>query len=525
MNLDGALLHRRPAAVLEHDSEDRQLVLTRHLVGGARVAEVEAAVAGHVQHHRLRVGELHAERRARAVAQTAAAQTQRGAGLGAHDLHADRGLVHHRLGHQNVVLAQHLVEFGAQVGGVDQAVGALVLGKVLDVDHGLLALLAEGFEPRLGPGAVGVGELALDDFDQARKRLVAVRLHLEVTGEAPHRDFALDGVDVNVRPERVRVRAGFLRHPRQVGVDHETEVDLGQVRLGQVAQEHRRGLGNVQHLRVGLDHAHADELTQLVEQRRGLHVAPGKARDQQRILGRQQAVGDLVQRRVAHAAQAQRAVGIHRERGDLRRLPSLRQDLARQGHVDRPRRVALGHGERAAHGFLDDDAGRQLVLPLHVIAHDPLHVVGVLDEVHVRVAGAEQLAADGDRRGAGHQHQRNAGTERVVQTHGSVGGTGVHVHQHGLCLAGGAVVADRHVHRSVLVRAQDDLRVLATFLAPLGHGLDDRRVVGTHVAEQVIDADLVHRLQPIGGGHVGGRLLALRQYGFGVGGHGSGSSE
>src|SRR5262245_55666842 len=57
-------LHRRPAAVVEHDGEDRQLVLFGYRENRVCDVEVEAAVAHDLDCHVLRARELGAERHA-----------------------------------------------------------------------------------------------------------------------------------------------------------------------------------------------------------------------------------------------------------------------------------------------------------------------------------------------------------------------------------------------------------------------------------------------------------------------------
>ena len=67
----GGAAHRAVAAVVEDDGEDRQLVHVRHPVADHRVGEHVGAVAERRDHELLRRGELGAERRAKAPAETA----------------------------------------------------------------------------------------------------------------------------------------------------------------------------------------------------------------------------------------------------------------------------------------------------------------------------------------------------------------------------------------------------------------------------------------------------------------------
>src|SRR4029450_3400758 len=71
------------------------------------------------------------------------------------------------------------------------------------------------------------------------------------------------------------------------------------------------------------------------------------------------------------------------------------------------------------------------------------------------------------------------------------------MHHHALAAAGGEEVARRHVRRRYLVRADHGLGRLATVALEGGHRLDDRRVVGAEVAEDVVAADLGQAFEEI----------------------------
>src|SRR5262249_38733809 len=79
-----------------------------------------------------------------------------------------------------------------------------------------------------------------------------------------------------------------------------------------------------------------------------------------------------------------------------------------------------------------------------------------------------------------------------------------------LAAPGGDGVARRHVDRRVLVRAQHGRRKPAAVAAELRHRLDQRRMVGAEVAEQVVEADLVQAFEKVVRGRVP-RLVAVHR--------------
>ena len=110
--------------------------------------------------------------------------------------------------------------------------------------------------------------------------------------------------------------------------------------------------------------------------------------------------------------------------------------------------------------------------------------------MHVGVARADQLVAGRVRRLAGHQQHRQPAAEDIVHGGGGVGGADVDMHQHALAAPGHEGVARRHMGGGVLVRTGDDGRQRIAALSPVRDLLDDRRVIGAEIAEQVLDAEL-----------------------------------
>ena len=124
------LLHRVPAGVVQDDREDRQLVLLRHGEHRARIAEIEAAVAGNLHHQAIGRRKLGAERHAAGPAEAAAAGAHRGIGPLARDLQQHRARIGDTFVEDDGVVVEHLAELRRQIVRVDRAGLALVGGEL-----------------------------------------------------------------------------------------------------------------------------------------------------------------------------------------------------------------------------------------------------------------------------------------------------------------------------------------------------------------------------------------------------------
>ena len=310
---------------------------------------------------------------------------------------------------------------------------------------------------------------------------------------------------------------GFSRvslDPRHVHVHQQTDVGLGDVPSRQKSAPARRSARQVEIGGIELEHANAGEPREFLDHTRRPAVAARISRDQDRVSRREQPLcngGDCAR---TGRPGAGRAIALLRKRAHRACIPGLGQRFARQHEIHRPLGVAVRHGVGAPQHFLGDDAGGQRPLPLHVVAHDRALVERLLDEMDVRVARAGQLAAHGVGRLARHQEQRDAAAADVMRRHRRVRSADVDVHHHGLPAPRHHRVAGCHVHRGVLVRAQHRRRQRAPLFAPARHLLDQRRVVGAQVAEQVLDADLVQAFEKIVSGRVQPDLRCLVHVAF-----------
>src|SRR3954469_24023268 len=114
-------LHRRPAAVVEHDGENRQLVLFGYSENRVADVEVEAAVAHDLDRHVLGPYELGAERHAAGGAEPAATDTHDSAGNGTRDLLLHRRRVAGRFAEDDVLRRDPLAELAAEIVRVDRS--------------------------------------------------------------------------------------------------------------------------------------------------------------------------------------------------------------------------------------------------------------------------------------------------------------------------------------------------------------------------------------------------------------------
>ena len=79
----------------------------------------------------------------------------------------------------------------------------------------------------------------------------------------------------------------------------------------------------------------------------------------------------------------------------------------------------------------------------------------------------------------------------IVHAVCGIGGADVDMHQHALAAPGDQRIAGGHVRGGVLVRTAHHVRHHLAALAAMRHLLDDRRVIGAEITEQIFDADLV----------------------------------
>ncbi len=294
---------------------------------------------------------------------------------------------------------------------------------------------------------------------------------------------------------------GILRHvlgdPRHIDIDQQADIGVGQ-RLGRHEPAMAgRIVRQVEMNGTEFDDADAGKLRQLVEQRDRGGIAARIGRDQKGLLGSQQPGRDGIDRLAidgAHGCRAKTLLGIG---ADLALGPELGQRLAREGHVDRPLGVAHHHRVGPAQRLLGDHARGQVVFPFCVRPDQRRLVERLLDEVHVGVARPQKLAARGVGSAAGHQQNRDAGAADIVQGHRRIGGAGIDMHHHALAATGREEVARCHVRRRDLVRADHGLGRLSAVALEGGHRLDDRRVVGAEVAEDVVAADLGQAFEEI----------------------------
>jgi hypothetical protein len=181
--------------------------------------------------------------------------------------------------------------------------------------------------------------------------------------------------------------------------------------------------------------------------------------------------------------EARRALGARR---------GARQDLARQGEIDRPARRRHRHLEGARQHLVDLVGKLQLIVPFDDLAHHARLVEHLLRPLDVARARAE-MAGLRQRRASGHEHHRHIVARRVDQRVDGVAGADIGVHHHRLRLARDHVDAVRHGDRRRLVRHQHRPRHRGAAVRGAGEAFDDRGEIGAGIGKEVVDPV---RLQP-----------------------------
>ena len=228
-----------------------------------------------------------------------------------------------------------------------------------------------------------------------------------------------------------------------------------------------------------VDHRHLQQFGELDEQSDALLRSRAAVRDNHRVLGIDQELGRLAERR---------RIRVRRGRCDVaRRIEALElvavDRLLLQSGVERDHHRAVGRCHRelvGAHEGLREVLQRhRLVVPFGEVAHQQ---VDVLRRVHGRHAwrtgrGVKIVAAD--------QDDGHAVGPGVVHRHGRMLQADGAVHQRHLRLAGGLEVAVAHRHRRLLVHAGDELRHLV--VAVVDHRLVQRAEARCRVRIAVVD--------------------------------------
>ncbi len=171
-----------------------------------------------------------------------------------------------------------------------------------------------------------------------RQDLRSLARHPQIAREGPHRRRRLENVDVDVRPERIRVGLHVAREPRHVDIDQQADIRLGQMLAGLEAEKARavvRDIGGG----VAFEHRDAGEFGELQDQLRGARIAAGIAGDQDRVLGLDQPVGELCDQR-RDRRRRRPCCRTARRRSGARRRRSRIASASRAASSDRPGRAA-----------------------------------------------------------------------------------------------------------------------------------------------------------------------------------------
>ena len=352
---------------------------------------------------------------------------------------------------------------------------------------------------------VGIGALT-NERGHLAQHGADVGLHPQVGGKAPHRVVLLDRVDVDMGPPGARFGLHELGQPGHIDIEQQTDVGAGQYSCRIKTGETVRLPGDAQGAGHVVDHRHAAQLRQIFQRGHGLGLAPKVGRDRHRPLGRQQPIGDALRPLGVDAAEQGRAITL-RLKSLIARANLLGQHLTRQGHENRPGRLAVHHRMGAAQGLTRHHGSGQVVFPFDVGAHQTADIKRVLHKMHIVVTRTGQLAAQRKGRLARHQHHRQARAQHVVHAHDRVGRTGINMHHDRLSTAGQGSVTGSHVHRHVFMRTQDELRMGSALRVPARELLDQADMVRPQIGEHMLDTQIGEPLQKVMGAAGAGRGL------------------
>ena len=352
-----------------------------------------------------------------------------------------------------------------------------------------------------------------NNFGHLPQHGAAVGLHPHVRGKAPHREIFFDGVHIDVGPAGRAVGLHKLRQPWHVHIQQQTNI-RGCNRLRRVeATKARRRPVDVHVAGAELEDLYAAQPCEVFQRGNSICLAAEVRGHRHRAFGRQELRGNRLRTLIVNAASLNRAVTLPAVGLDFVTRHAFGQHFTRQGQVDRALRIALHHRVTAPQNFFGNHAAGQGIIPLDIRAHQAGHVERVLHKMHIVVARARQLTAQGERCFTGNQHHRQATAKHVVHAHGRIGRSCIDVHHDGLASAGGRRIACRHVDRNILMWAQHHGGVRPTLLIPTRQLFNDRHVVGAQVGEDIVDAQLGQSFKEIMraavvGGLAGGGCLA-----------------
>ena len=276
MNGEGGEFGRLPAAIVIDDLQKRRAVAARHPVDGGRLREHVGAVAAHDDEGPLRGGELHADRRAAAPAERAAAAGEHRARLFARHMIADRRIVGDAFIEHDRLEPDLTAHAGGQIFRRDDVAArrleARELGFPLSMSLGVMAAATfSGFVVDLD---------AVEASVQLRERGRRVGPITLSRLDGPERRRLLERIDVDDGDRGPFARLADGRNPRHVAVDDENEIGLRQSAVLErmvplVALVQRIVMRKVDVARHGFQHA-----------RRRADRRSGRARSRRRDCGR-----------------------------------------------------------------------------------------------------------------------------------------------------------------------------------------------------------------------------------------------
>src|SRR4051812_16237660 len=188
-------LHRRldrlPAAIVEHHSQDRNLILLGDGEYRVRRGKMKAAVTDDLYDASLRLRELQAQRHAAAEAEPAAGEADIASRPRAADMLLDQRRIAYRFVDDDIVLRQRAVQGREQIWRADRPWRALGLGGSRAPPFRRLAGIAPAGDPVDDAFAIAVVRARRDRLEHLPQHRRAIALNPDVGRKSPHREIRL----------------------------------------------------------------------------------------------------------------------------------------------------------------------------------------------------------------------------------------------------------------------------------------------------------------------------------------------
>ena len=413
------------------------------------------------------------------------------------------------LGHQGVFVDEDRIlgldpgDAGAGPRHVDRAHARDAFARLLPTGDERLALFGK---PALPLRHGGAAHPPVETGGEFRQRRCSGAGHREIARKTADRIARKQWIDAEMNDSAFGPRRLEARYPRDIAFENDDRVGAVEIWSRIIAEMAGMIGGDAEVTRTVLhdrDREAPRKIGERVDRRR---VASGAGRDDQRVLGRAENAGSLLDGALVGP---RRGGGNAARRTIVGKAPQRRrQDFARQGQIDRP----AGRGSRDGKGAVDHRlellAVAQFIVPFDDLAQHAGLIEHFLRPVDVDVAGSRKPAL-GQRRAAGGEQDGYIVARRIERAADAVRSADADMHHDRRDPARHHRVAMPHREGEVLVRCEHRLRHRHAGPRRLRERLDERREIGPRIGEQIFDPAF-GKQREIGLGHIVDREFFAR---------------